>query len=212
MTDAGWQVSWRGRLKYADALAEQTARRELVIRGEAPNTVWMLEHEPVVTLGRRGGEIDRALLAARGTDVVETRRGGLATWHGPGQLVAYFMVDLPKMGWSVRQFVHGMESGMIRLLSTLGVEASRREGTPGVFVQDGKIGSVGLHVKRGVTMHGLSLNLCLGEGAFEGMVPCGLVGVTPVDVRRCGGLVKQPEDLAFPLSEHLLDAIREAHA
>ena len=120
MTDAEWQVSWRGRLKYADALAEQTARRELVIRGEAPNTVWMLEHEPVVTLGRRGGEIDRALLAARGTDVVETRRGGLATWHGPGQLVAYFMVDLPKMGWSVRQFVHGMESGMIRLLSTLG--------------------------------------------------------------------------------------------
>jgi hypothetical protein len=115
------------------ALAAQRDWRERVLADEAEEQLWLLEHDPVVTLGRRGGEVDRAALAARGVDVVETERGGLATWHGPGQLVGYPLLHLDRRRWRVVDVVAGLERGVITWLASRGVAATQRPDAHGAW-------------------------------------------------------------------------------
>lgn len=168
------QVGWLGRVPYAWASRLQHLRREAILAGRAPDVLWTLEHPAVVTLGRRGGEVDRVALAARGVEVVCTERGGLATWHGPGQLVGYLLADLRRQRCSVKGAVAAIEDGVIDWLASQGCAAGRRYGSPGVWVGDNKICAVGLHVRKQVTMHGFALLLDPPEGAFAGLVPCGV--------------------------------------
>lgn len=177
-------VQWLGRLSYGWALQLQRSRRQAVLRGQAPDVLWCLEHPPVVTLGRRGGEV---LDIPKGVEVHRTERGGLATVHVPGQLVGYLIVDLNRIGIGVREAVDRMESGLIQWLDTQGVRAGRRSGTPGVWVGDHKIAALGIHVRRGVTMHGFALNLDPDLGAFAWIVPCGLTDTGVTSVARCAG-------------------------
>ncbi len=175
-------AAWLGRVPYADALVAQRARRAAVITGEAPEILWLLEHDPVITTGRRdvGALPDAETLAAHGVALFHTERGGLATWHGPGQLVGYLIVDLPSRGLKVRRVVAAVEQGVIDWLSARGVAASRRAGYPGVWVGRDKICAVGMHFSRGVSMHGFALNLTNELTGYRWIVPCGIVdgGVT----------------------------------
>jgi lipoyl(octanoyl) transferase len=196
-----WPVpQWLGRLDYRWALRLQRARRRSVLAGTAPEALWMLEHPAVVTLGKRGGEV---LALPPGVPVVPVERGGLATVHLPGQLVAYAVVDLARRGVGVRDFVWCLEQGVCDYLAELGVQAHRRPGAPGVWVGDDKIAAVGIHVRRGVTLHGLALNLDPDLAAFQWIVPCGLVGTGVTSVRAIRGGAPDPWSAHRALGHHL---------
>ncbi len=171
------EVTWLGRRPYREVWDAQRARRDAILAGQADEALWLLEHPRVVTRGRRGGWVDAAGLAAAGVDVVDIERGGLATVHAPGQVVGYVFVDLVRRGWGPRVLVDRLETALIDVARRFGVVAVRRCGAPGVWIDaprgQVKVGAIGLFVRRGVTMHGFSLNLRLATDAFEGVDPCG---------------------------------------
>lgn len=204
-------TQWLGRLEYRWAWRLQHLRREAIEAGTASEVLWTLEHDPVVTLGRRAAWVDTAGLAARGVPVVQTERGGLATWHGPGQLTGYLMLDLGRRGWAVRKVVEGVEEGLITWLATRGVPASRRAGLHGVWVGQDKIGAIGLHVRRGVTMHGFALNLDPGADAFTGIVPCGVEDGGVTSLARLTGERPPAESVAEEVGRTVLLGIIAAH-
>jgi len=171
----GW--SWWGEgVPYERAWARQRATRAAVQRGEGGEVLACLSHAPVITTGRRAaaGTASPEALAAAGVDYFETERGGLATWHGPGQLVGYALVDLRRRRLRVRELVCALEDGVIAWLGGRGVSAGRRAGAPGVWVGRDKICAVGLNVDRGVSMHGFALNLTCDLSAYALIVPCGI--------------------------------------
>jgi lipoyl(octanoyl) transferase len=148
------------------------------VRDGGPDVLLLLQHEPVFTFGRRVRpehlRVSRAEIAARGAPLYETDRGGSVTFHGPGQLVAYPIVDLRRRGVSALEYVRGLEETMLRALSDFRVPAERVEGCPGVWCESGKIGAVGVRVRRGVTTHGFALNVSPDLTWYDCIVPCGL--------------------------------------
>lgn len=145
-------------------------------RGSAtPDEVWLLEHEPVYTLGLAGREIH--LLDPGEVPVVRSDRGGQVTYHGPGQAVIYLLLDLRRLGLGVRACVERMEAVTIGLLAGWGIRGERRAGAPGVYVDGAKIASLGLRVRRGCSYHGLALNVDLDVEPFSRIEPCGLRGL-----------------------------------
>jgi lipoyl(octanoyl) transferase len=165
-----------GTLPYAEALTLQREHREAVLAGDADPVLFLLEHPPTLTTGRRPppGLAPAAFWRQRGVDYFETERGGLATYHGPGQLVGYLICRLEDHHLSVRAVVEAIEEGLICWLRDRGVEASRREGFPGAWVGRQKIAAIGLNVHRGVTLHGFALNLTVDLEPFTWFVPCGI--------------------------------------
>lgn len=141
----------------------------------------LLEHEPVFTLGRRGGEenlkVDRAFLERSGVPVFPVERGGDITFHGPGQLMAYAIVRLPERGWKVGDFVHLLEETMIRIAADFGVTAQRDDRNRGVWKGDAKLGALGISVRGGTSFHGFALNVNTDLAYFDWINPCGLLGV-----------------------------------
>ena len=176
---------WLGRRPYGEVLEQQRARRAAILAGEAEETIWLLEHDPVITVGRRPapGTPSPEFLAAQGIAHFAVERGGLATWHGPGQLIAYILIDAASRRLGVKGLVCAVEQGVIDWLKALGVQAKRRAGYPGVWVMDRppqKICAVGMHFRRGVSMHGIALNLTCNLDGFSLITPCGITdgGVT----------------------------------
>jgi lipoate-protein ligase B len=162
-----------GRLPYEAALVRQAEARARVLAGGADEFLF-LEHLPVVTLGRRGGVVDREALRALKTPVVVTRRGGQATWHGPGQIVAYPIVDLDRRKLSVRAMVDGLGLAMVQACGSAGLDPVVYEcARPGVFHAGRKLGAIGLHIHRGVTSHGLALNVSCELAGFHAIEACG---------------------------------------
>jgi lipoyl(octanoyl) transferase len=176
-------ASWLGRVGYAEAFALQQRIAERVASRESRGTLLLLEHDAVYTLGRRASEVevllDASALAARGIAVERTDRGGRVTYHGPGQLVGYPIVDLGPAA-DVKAYVCELQRAMIEVCSFYGVRAATDPEHVGVWVGESKIGAVGVHVSRGVTTHGFALNVSPDLSAFNGIVPCGIVdrGVT----------------------------------
>jgi lipoyl(octanoyl) transferase len=171
-----------GRIEYREAVALQERLRERVQAGELPDLLLLLEHPPVYTLGRRSepGELPMR----RDIDIVETERGGKLTYHGPGQLVGYPIMHVP----NVREFVRTMERGLIDALRAAGVPAGTRDGVgfTGVWVDDRKIGSIGIHVSRRVSMHGFAVNVENDLSPFAAVVACGLPDVRMTSLREEG--------------------------
>lgn len=163
-----------GRVPYGGALSWQHERREAVIAGGG-EVFALLEHPRVVTTGRRG-EANLERVRATGISVVQTKRGGLATWHGPGQLVGYPIVDLGRRRIRIQDFVRALEQGVIDWLVAQGVRSNRREGLPGVWIGSHKICAVGTHFRKGVSMHGFALNLHVDLSDYSLFTPCGIVG------------------------------------
>jgi lipoyl(octanoyl) transferase len=196
-----------GTVPYEEARELQrrlAARRQ---KGEIGDVLLLIEHPPVYTRGRRSQPQELPMGAswyeAQGIEVRDTDRGGLVTYHGPGQLVAYPIVDLRGYGDDVHEYVRGLERTMIAALAEAGVQASVIEGLTGVWVQGRraenpgmhreigpsaggprKIGSIGLHVSRGVTTHGLAINVNNDLQPFEWVVPCGIEGVSMTSLTR----------------------------
>jgi len=194
------RVEHRGLVPYDDALALQAERVDAVRRGAAPDTLFLLEHPPVVTLGRRADPAhlreSPAALAARGVALRTVTRGGDVTWHAPGQLVGYLVCDLAARGApDVHRFLRGMEAALIAALAGLGLEAASLHGYTGVFMARSlapgagpprKVASIGLGLRGWVSFHGFALNVTNDLAAFGAIVPCGLrdVRMTSVAAER----------------------------
>ena len=167
-----------GLTPYADALALQRSLAEAVSRGAAPDTVLLLEHEPVVTLGRRTDEtLEVHVPEGVDIDVVETNRGGRSTYHGPGQLVCYPILDLNRHGRDLKQYVRNLEEAIIRTLTPFGLSGQRIDGLTGVWIGSPprKLASIGVHASRWVTTHGYALNVDLDPAPFtQWITACGL--------------------------------------
>jgi len=161
---------------YPDAVAAMDARVGAIAGGDAPECVWLLEHPALYTAGTSAA--DAELLDPKRLPVFRTGRGGRFTYHGPGQRVAYVMLDLSARGRDVRAFVTALENWLIGTLARLGVEGERHPGQIGVFAGGAKIASIGVRVRRWISLHGVSLNVDPELEHFSGIVPCGLS--TPV--------------------------------
>lgn len=155
-------------------------------RGEdADDELWLVEHDPVFTLGQAGKP--EHVLAAGDIPVVRTNRGGQVTYHGPGQIVAYPLVDLRRLNIGVREFVCRIEQALIDTLATWSITAVRRPGAPGVYVDGAKIGALGLRVRHGCTFHGLAFNVAMDMEPFSRINPCGYAGLQVTSVLKSGG-------------------------
>lgn len=203
MTDLTFQ--WLGRVPYAEALERQRAYREARIAGERSDVLWLLEHDPVITVGRR--HVPDLRPEALVAPVVSTERGGLATYHGPGQLVGYLLADVVARGLSVRATVEALQDGLIAWLATVGVAAARVDGRPGVWVGGDKIAAVGLHFRRGVSMHGFALNLTTDLRGFSGFVPCGIADAGVTSLERVIRAAPEPASAWSEVGEWVAAAI-----
>jgi lipoyl(octanoyl) transferase len=166
-----------GSVPYGEAWALQRSLAAAVSQGAIPDTVVLVEHPPVVTLGRRTDEAELHLPDDAAVEVVETNRGGKSTYHGPGQLVCYPILDLRRHGKDVKRYVRDLEEAVIRTVALLGLEASRIDGLTGVWLAPPprKIASIGVHVSRWVTTHGYALNVDLDPAPFtDWITACGL--------------------------------------
>jgi lipoyl(octanoyl) transferase len=173
----GGYVMQLGRVPYLEAWELQRALAGAVSQGAVPDTVIFLEHPPVVTLGRRTDEGELHIPEQAEVAVVETNRGGKSTFHGPGQLVCYPILDLKRHGRDVKRYVRNLEEALIRTVEPFGLEAERIEGLTGVWLTrpPRKLASIGVHVSRWVTTHGYALNVDLDPAPFtEWITACGL--------------------------------------
>jgi lipoyl(octanoyl) transferase len=200
--------SWLGRVPYADGVALQERLRGALRAGTGPEHLLLLEHPHVYTLGRNATPEDVVLapeaLAARGIEVAESDRGGQVTYHGPGQLVGYPVIDLDPDRRDVRRYVHDLQETLIRTLAEYGIEARRRDGQAfvGVWVGDEKIASLGIHLKRWITTHGFALNVTTELDFFSGIVACGLPDVRLTSIVRLTGAAPPLPEVAARYAAH----------
>jgi lipoyl(octanoyl) transferase len=189
-------ASWLGRMDYHEALALQKRLVAERADGLIGDQLLLLEHSAVLTLGRTSDpahiRADAATLAARGIEVVRVERGGEVTYHGPGQLVAYPIIALAARGLMVRPLVRALEAALLATCAAHGVAAGRRDGHPGCWCDpDGddprKIGALGLRIERGVSYHGIALNVAVDLAAFELIDPCGMPGLISTSIAAEGG-------------------------
>lgn len=178
-----------GRVDYEPtwhAMQEFTAARTAA----TPDELWIVEHPPVFTLGQAGKP--EHILADIGVPIVKIDRGGQVTYHGPGQVVVYLLLDLHRLKIKIRELVGAIEQAVIDLLAGYGVAAGRRDGAPGVYVGDAKIAALGLRVRNGCCYHGVSLNVDMDLSPFAAINPCGYTGLK----------VARTKDFDIPLTAH----------
>ena len=178
-----------GRVDYEPtfrAMQDFTAART----AETPDELWIVEHPPVYTLGQAGKP--EHILEDVGIPIVKIDRGGQVTYHGPGQVVIYLLLDLQRLKIKVRELVTAIEQAVIDFLAAQGVAAERRAGAPGVYVGDAKIAALGLKIKNGCSYHGLALNVDMDLSPFAAINPCGYAGLKVI----------QTKDLDIPLTAH----------
>jgi lipoyl(octanoyl) transferase len=174
---------WLGRVDYVPTW--RAMQRVTDTRGaDAPDELWCLEHPPVYTLGMNANAAH--VLAPGAIPVVPIDRGGQVTYHGPGQLVVYPLLDLRRLGLGVRELVTALERGIVALAAELGVAAAPRREAPGVYVGGAKLASLGLRIRRGCCYHGLALNVAMDLEPFARINPCGYAGLAVTDLATLG--------------------------
>ena len=195
-----------GSVDYEEAHRVQKELQAKRIAGEIDDTVLLLEHPPVFTLGRSAKDqhllAPTEMLEARGFSVHEVGRGGDVTYHGPGQLVAYPIIDLKPDRKDVRKYVWSLEETMIRTCADFGVDATRVPGLNGAWIDDRKIGAVGVRISRWVTMHGLALNASTDLSHFDLIVPCGIQDKAVTSLSAETGREISVDDVVEPLALH----------
>jgi lipoyl(octanoyl) transferase len=198
-----------GRVAYTPTFEQMQALTSA--RGiDTPDEFWLLEHPPVFTLGQAG--LESHLLHATQIPLVHTDRGGQITYHGPGQVVIYMLLDLKRRGMMIKEWVRRIEEAIILTLRDYGLQTERHEGAPGIYIRnDGtqthagaKIAALGLKVKNGCTYHGLSLNVAMDLSPFLQINPCGYAGLETVDMRTMGVDAAQDE-VARKLANYLTE-------
>ena len=196
-----------GRVDYEptfQAMQDFTAGRT----AETPDELWIVEHPPVYTLGQAGKP--EHILEEVGIPVISIDRGGQVTYHGPGQVVIYLLLDLQRLKIKVRELVTAIEQGVIDFLAAHGVAAVRRDGAPGVYVGDAKIAALGLKIKNGCSYHGLSLNVDMDLYPFTAINPCGYAGLKVTQTRDLG-IPLTAQEAGEQLSLHLLKQLETQH-
>jgi lipoate-protein ligase B len=198
-----------GQVPYEEARRTQKRLEGLRQEGAIPDVLLLLEHPPVYTKGRRSDPAELPMgedwYGMQGIEVAETDRGGRVTYHGPGQLVAYPIVSLRPYGDDVHAYVRNLERVMIETLAEHGVEAGLRKGLTGVWVGERKIGSIGVHVNRGVTTHGLAVNVSNDLQPFEWIVPCGIDHCQVTSLTRERGAEQSVDAFASTLAERFAE-------
>ncbi|HVS03586.1 MAG TPA: lipoyl(octanoyl) transferase LipB [Thermoanaerobaculia bacterium] len=207
MTPRETHWSWLGPVAYGEADAVQRRVREALRRGAGPERLLLLEHPPVFTLGRNAGRremlADGEWLRRRGVAVHETDRGGQATFHGPGQLVGYPVLDLSPDRRDVRRYVRDLSQVLVRTLADLGVAAHCRPAPQiGVWVGEAKIAALGIHLSRWITIHGFALNVSTDLSYFAGIVPCGMPEVRMTSIEQLTGRRHELAAMAARLVAH----------
>jgi lipoyl(octanoyl) transferase len=189
-----YEPTWRAMQKFTD---ERTA--------ETPDQLWFLEHPPVFTLGMNGKP--EHVLAPGSIPVINIDRGGQVTYHGPGQLVVYPLLDVRRASLGIRQLVIALETAVIEFCRARGIEAEGRRDAPGVYVAGRKLASIGLRVRRGCSYHGLAFNVAMDLTPFQRINPCGFAGLQVVDLQTLG-VDESLENVAKSLAPHLLSALQ----
>ena len=186
---------WLGDLDYQKAYDLQLSLVEKVLSGQEPNTLLMLEHPHVYTKGRLSKDSDVLLteeeLAAKGIPVYETDRGGQVTYHGPGQLVVYPIVNLKDWGGPVK-YVRALEQVVIATLTEMGITANRESGNTGVWTSQGKLSAIGVKISRGIAFHGFALNVNTDLAYYQNIIPC---GIADRPVTSMASILGQPVDI-----------------
>ncbi|MBD2835610.1 lipoyl(octanoyl) transferase LipB [Pseudomonas sp. JM0905a] len=192
-------------LGLVDYLPTLEAMRRLTVERDerTPDEIWLLQHPRVFTQGQAGKA--EHLLAPGDIPVIQVERGGQVTYHGPGQLVAYLMLDLRRLGLGVRDLVTAMEQSLVDVIATYGVEAAPKADAPGVYVDGDKIASLGLRVSRGCSFHGLALNVDMDMSPFWRINPCGYAGLKMVQLKD---LIETPPQLD-EVAQRLEQALRQ---
>ena len=169
-----YEPVWRAMQAFTDARDEST-----------PDELWLVEHDPVFTLGQAGKP--EHVLMPGDIPVIHVDRGGQVTYHGPGQIVLYPLLDLRRLKVGVKEYVCKVEQAMIDTLADWNIHAARREGAPGVYVGDAKIGALGIRVRHGCTFHGLAFNVAMDLSPFHRINPCGYAGLAVTSMADLGG-------------------------
>jgi lipoyl(octanoyl) transferase len=181
----GPRISWLGRINFADALALQedfvAQKRE---QRDAPDEILLLEHEPVYTIGRTPDKSSLLGGAHLPHPLFAINRGGQATYHGPGQLMCYPIVDLRRCGEDLHRYLRWLEQTLIGFLARYEISATQREGLTGVWVANRKIASIGVGVRHWITMHGFALNVCGDLSPFAQIIPCGISNVAITSIEK----------------------------
>ena len=195
-------VRWLGRISYGDALAlQEKIVAQKTENLDAPDELLLLEHDSVFTIGRTNDQSSLRDPAALPAPLVAINRGGQATWHGPGQLVGYPLLDLRKRGSDLHRYLRDLEAFLILLCADFGVAASRCEGLTGVWAGGKKIASLGVGVRRWISMHGFALNVCGALEGFAHITPCGIAGVEMTSLEREGAAGVTVESVAAKAAE-----------
>jgi lipoyl(octanoyl) transferase len=196
------KIEWLGRIEYQAGLRIQEERLdECLNKGE--ESVILLEHEPVYTIGRLPDKSSLHLVDQLPYPVFETNRGGQATYHGPGQLVGYPILDLRARGRDLHCYLRKLEDLLIDLLRELEIKGGKIEGKTGVWVEDRKIASIGIGIRKWVTMHGFALNVASDLSGFQSIIPCGLPGVRMTSISIESGNEVTLETVRERLAPHL---------
>nr|WP_283254643.1 lipoyl(octanoyl) transferase LipB [Luteimonas galliterrae] len=169
-----YEPVWRAMQRFTDARDDAT-----------PDEVWLVEHDPVFTLGQ-AGKPEHVLMPGE-IPVLHVDRGGQVTYHGPGQIVAYPLLDLKRLKIGVREYVHRIEQALIDTMAEWNLHAERRDGAPGVYVAGAKVAALGIRVRRGCTFHGLAFNVAMDLEPFRRINPCGYEGLQVTSVLDLGG-------------------------
>ncbi len=169
-----YEPVWRAMQAFTDSRTDQT-----------PDEIWLVEHDPVFTLGQAGKP--EHVLMPGDIPVLHVDRGGQVTYHGPGQIVAYPLLDLKRLKVGVREYVNRIEQAIIDTLGDWNILAQRRDGAPGVYVNDAKVAALGIRVRRGCTFHGLAFNIAMDLEPFHRINPCGYAGLQVVSMEDLGG-------------------------
>ena len=188
---------WLGRIRFPDALAKQ---EEIVTRKRAnsssPDELLLLEHEPVYTIGRTPDQSSLRGAAHLPHPLFPINRGGQATYHGPGQLVGYPIIDLRRCGQDLHRYLRWVEEVLIELLASFEIAAQARPALTGVWVHDRKIASIGVGVRQWISMHGFALNVCGDLSPFDAIVPCGIANVQMTSLEKESGTAWTVEEVA----------------
>jgi lipoyl(octanoyl) transferase len=200
-TRPGLDVEWLGRLDYEEALALQEALVQHRSTGRIRDRLLLLEHEPVYTIGRTPDQSSLRGAEHLPYPVVQINRGGQATYHGPGQLIGYPILDLRMHGQDLHRYLRMLEEMLIETCGRFGIKAARRDGLTGVWVGKRKIASIGVGVRQWISMHGFALNVCGDLAPFYQITPCGIAGVEMTNIERESGLPATVEGVASVAQE-----------
>jgi lipoyl(octanoyl) transferase len=185
MSDGALSVRWLGRMAFAEALALQekmVAERRL--NYALGDQLLLLEHEPVYTIGRTPDQSSLRDVAHLPHPLFPINRGGQATYHGPGQLIGYPIIDLRQCGQDLHRYLRWLEALLMETLAEVGIVAMTRPGSTGVWIEGRKIASIGVGVRHWITMHGFALNVCGDLAPFDQIVPCGITNVTMTSIEK----------------------------